>query len=151
MVFPYKIKLSLFNRIFKVDSIVRDFNLILLAKFISDDTTVAGTLLESVHTGGFSPSLVAFNKTLPRVLHPTGRGHYGVADSLSTLLYHGNFNNKGSRGRRLAELMLRAFMVLSMFLYPNALHQCFTIHIMKMIMELYLLFILLHVCLKIGT
>jgi hypothetical protein len=72
-----------------VDCIARDFNFILLAKFISDDVTVEGTLLESVHTGGFSPSLVALNKTPPRVLHLTGRGHDGVADSLSTLLYHG--------------------------------------------------------------
>jgi hypothetical protein len=42
----------------KVDSIARDFNLILLAKCISDDAKVEGTLLETVHTGGFSPSLV---------------------------------------------------------------------------------------------
>jgi hypothetical protein len=104
----HSFKLSLYNRVFKVDSIsiARDFNfIILLAKFISDDATVEGIMLLSVHTGGFSPSLVALNKTPPMVLPPTGRGHDGVADSFSTLLY-GNLNNKGSRERR---LILRAF------------------------------------------
>jgi hypothetical protein len=37
--------ITTYNRVFKVDSIARDFNLILIAKFISDDATVAGTLL----------------------------------------------------------------------------------------------------------
>jgi hypothetical protein len=65
------------------------------------------------------PLVVALNKTPPRVLHPTGRGHDGAASDwarprrccrlLEQLLYHGNFNNKGSRERRLAVLILRAF------------------------------------------
>jgi hypothetical protein len=38
----HSFKLSLYNRVFKVDSIARDFNLMLLAKFISDDGTVRG-------------------------------------------------------------------------------------------------------------
>jgi hypothetical protein len=77
--------------VFKVDSIARDFNLILLLAQCSGDAPGDCTYWRVL------PSLVALNNIPPRVLHPSGRGHDGVADSLSTLLYNGNFNNKGSR------------------------------------------------------
>jgi hypothetical protein len=102
--------------VLKVDSIARDFNLILLAKCISDDAKVAGCSW-SLYILVVSPRLWSPSIRLVLV-NPSGHGHDSVADSLSTLLYH-NFNNKGSRERRLAELILRICVYID--LYRNVL------------------------------
>ena len=75
--------LSLYNRIFKVESPARRLIQHLLSRFICYDETVTGTLLNRVVSMGESPSKRAFNyQHVPE----SSATNYGLVDSIRHLL-----------------------------------------------------------------
>ncbi len=105
----YQSKLSLYNRLFKANSIAKDINIALLATFIKYGDVIDGTLLDTVLSGGFSPSQIALSRTAPRIPSVTSTSCNGVVDTLNTVLRSTHFNNRSSIQRRIAENILRAF------------------------------------------
>ena len=104
------LKISLFNRVFKRDSPVRDLNVAFISRHICKGHPMEGTLSGSISTMGLSPSSVAFAETVrPFRALTQSRGQDGVVDSLRELLHSGDFVLKSSKTYHLARLLVKAF------------------------------------------
>ena len=96
---------GLYHRIFKVNTLAKHFQSILLANYILSGKTIRGTLLDRVVTAGHNPLDVVFNK-------PKQENRFepdGVVDSLKYLLNHDNYTKPGSDEHILATLLTKAF------------------------------------------
>ena len=100
---------SLYNRIFKVDSCVRDLNLYLLSEYFATGSAIPGTLLHYVSQSGASPVSLALGS------HPRSRqfnppdDHDGIVDSLRFLLFHENYIKPYGEEHLLVSLLTKAF------------------------------------------
>ena len=105
-------RITLYNRIFKKNSLARDFNFVLLAGVLSGRAPVRGTLCESILAAGLSPTMAAFSsgQHIRRISKRRGGdGQDGWVDSLRGLLYSRQFQQAASKERYLAKLLVRAF------------------------------------------
>ena len=99
--------LSLYYRIFTVDTPTRDLCTELLNMYITKGKIIDGTILSRVRNSGHSPVLAAFNKcNLPHNYHSV---EDGVVSSLRYLLCHENYIKPYSSEHLLAVLLTRAF------------------------------------------
>ena len=80
--------LSLYNRIFKVESPARRLMQYLLSRFIFYDETVPGILLDRVVSMGESPSKRAFNSQ--HIPETSVTNNDGLVDSIRHLLFNDN-------------------------------------------------------------
>ena len=100
--------LSLYNRIFAVDSPARDLCCELLKQYVHNGSLIKGTILYNVKQSGHSPVLCAFIK--PSVsLMCNNDVDDGVVESLRYLLCHENYIRPHSTEHLLASLLTRAF------------------------------------------
>ena len=98
--------LSLYSRIFKVESPARRLMQHLLSRFICDGETVPGTLLYRVVSMGESPSKRAFN--LNQHVPQSSATNDGLVDSIRHLLFTDNFNRPYSHEHLLVHLLTTA-------------------------------------------
>ena len=97
--------LSLYSRIFKVESPARRLMQHLLSRFICYGETVPGTLLDRVVSMGESPIKRAFNyKHVPQ----SSATNDGLVDSIRHLLFTDNFNRPYSHEHLLVHLLTTA-------------------------------------------
>ncbi|KAK2173955.1 hypothetical protein NP493_841g00000 [Ridgeia piscesae] len=94
--------LSLYNRIFKVESPARRLMQYLLSRFIFDGKTVPGTLLDRVVSMGESPTKRAFNSQ--HVPKTSVTNNDGLVDSSIHLLFTDNFTKPYSQEHLLVPL-----------------------------------------------
>ena len=98
--------LSLYNRIFKVESPARRLMQHLLSRFIFYGETVPGTLLDRVVSVGESPTKRAFNSQhIPEI---SVTNNDGLVDSIRHLLYTDNSTKPYSHRHLLVHLLTTA-------------------------------------------
>ena len=97
--------IGLYHRIYKVDTLAKQFQSILLANYILSGKTIRGTLLDRVVAAGHNPLDVIFNK--PKYNNRSEPD--GVVDSLKYLLNHDNYIKPWSDEHILATLLTKAF------------------------------------------
>ena len=97
--------IGLYHRIYKVNTLAKQFQSILLTNYILSCKTIRGTLLDRVVAAGHNPLDVVFNK--PKQEHRFEPD--GVVDSLKYLLNHDNYTKPGSDEHILATLLTKAF------------------------------------------
>ena len=97
--------LSLYRRIFLVDTPTRDLCSTLLAKSLLENSHVTGTLCDRVKSIGYSPIHAAFNKS--RYCVPISQD--GVVETLRFHMCHVNFLKPYSDEYVLTQLLTRAF------------------------------------------
>ena len=98
--------LSLYNRIFKVESPARRLVQHLLSRFIFYGKTVLGTLLDRVVSMGESPTKRAFNSQ--HIPETSVINNDGLVDSLRHLLFTDNFTKPYSHEHLLVHLLTTA-------------------------------------------
>ena len=99
--------LSLYNRIFKVDSPTRELNCVFLAEYLITGRSVKGTILDSILKSGFSPVRTAFVKC-PRKFYDFNHRD-GIVDSIRSLLINENFIKPWSTEHSIVQLLTQAF------------------------------------------
>ena len=99
--------LSLYYRIYCVESPVRDLCRELLFMYVSKQLLVKGTIIERVVRLGHSPLSVAFTKHVKNKYLDSEED--GVVSSLKFLLHHENYINIHSEEHLLTSLLTRAF------------------------------------------
>ena len=97
--------LSLYHRIFRVDTPTRDLCSTLLAYSLLDNSPMYGTLCDRVRSLGYSRVAAAFNK--PRFYLPISQD--GVVETLRFHICHENFLKPYSDEFVLTQLLTRAF------------------------------------------
>ncbi len=97
--------LSLFNRIFKVDSPTRDLSLYLLGRYVTEGRTHKGTLVSQVVNMGVSPTRAALTHLRVQV----ERDSDGVVDSIQTLLSSQGGCSSWSKEHSVLKLLTKAF------------------------------------------
>ena len=97
--------LSLYNRIFKLETPARRLAQYFLSRFIVYGNTVPGTLLDRVVSMGESPSYMALNKPRDIKYVQCSNGH---VDSLRQLLFNDNFIKPYSQEHILVHLLTTA-------------------------------------------
>ena len=110
---------SLFHRIFKVNSPVRDLNVFLVAKQIVTGSSVKGTLVDRIMRMGLSPTgLIASgpatgNPTCdPRVAGQAAESRLadcGLVDSLRYVLLHEDYNKPHGTMHHIAKLLTKVY------------------------------------------
>ena len=98
--------ISLFSRIFKVDSPLKNLNLYFMSKYIADNTLIKGTLIHRLVKLGFSPIKAAFNYVPYKPICDTNDG---VIDSVRSLIFNENFIHPLSNEHILIKLLTRFF------------------------------------------
>ena len=98
--------LSLYNRIFKVESPARRRMQHLLSRFIFYGKTVLGTLLDRVVSMGESPTKRAFNSQ--HVPKTSVTNNDGLVDTIRHLLFNDNFTKPYSHEHLLVHLLTTA-------------------------------------------
>ena len=98
--------LSLYNRIFKVESPARRLMQHLLSRFTFYGKTVPGTLLDRVVSMGESPTKRAFNSQ--HVPETSVTNNDGLVDSIRHLLFTDNFTKLHSHKHLLVHLLTTA-------------------------------------------
>ena len=100
--------ISLFKRICKVESPIRQLCFYLTSLFISRGVIIPGTIVERVISLGFSPVDVMFT---PQTIYndSVAMGQDGVVDSMRALLRSGNIGSRHSAEFNLLSLLTRAF------------------------------------------
>ena len=98
--------LSLYHRVFQVDSPCRDLCLEMLCRYLTDGKVIGGTLLHKVIQAGYSPIHTAFYKEHFKcnVIEENG-----IVDSLKNLICNENFMSPYSDEHLLVTLFTRAF------------------------------------------
>ena len=99
--------LSLYYRIYCVDSPVRDLCRELLFMYLSKKVLVKGTIIDRVVRLGHSPLTAAFTKHVRNKYLNTEED--GVVSSLRFLLHHENYININSEEHLLTSLLTKAF------------------------------------------
>ena len=102
-----KSTISLFNRVFCVDSPFRNVCVHLLALLLCKGIMIPGTLIHRIYCLGRSPVVTAFGSG--NIHERKGQCNDGVVDSMRTLLLSENFNVPGSSEHNLLSLLTRAF------------------------------------------
>jgi len=98
--------LSLYKRIFNVESPTRSLNMYFLARYIATGETIDGTLLSRIVCQGASPlSVIYTSVNVPRA--PAENS--GVIDSLRFLLHSENYIKPWSMEHHLVKLLTRPF------------------------------------------
>ena len=98
---------SLYRRLFIVDSPLRDFNYHLLSLLLCKGIIVPGTLIDRVCCFGYSPINTALNRVLYKRKHVFISD--GLTDSLKSLLFSEHFNLPWSGEHHLVQLLTKAF------------------------------------------
>ena len=98
--------LSLYNRIFKVESPARRLMQHLLSRFIFYGETISGTLLDRVVSMGESPTKRAFNSQ--HIPETSVSNNDGLVDSIRHLLFTDNFTKPYSHEHLLVHLLTTA-------------------------------------------
>ena len=101
---------SLWKRIFQVNSPARILSAKLLTAYINKNTRVPGTLLDRILKLKLSPVNCIFSSRVSHFGH-INNVHSGVVDSLKYLICHDNFIKPYSEEHVLATLLTRAFWV----------------------------------------
>ena len=99
--------LSLYNRIFKVESPARRLLQHLLSRFIWYGKTIPGSLLDRVVSMGESPTKRAFNSQ--HISKTSVTNNDGLVDSIRHLLFTDNFTKPYSHEHLLIHLLTTAF------------------------------------------
>ena len=102
--------LRLYANIFRTDTPAREFQSVLLARYISSGNIIQGTLLEKIVKTGFNPLEVIFKKyPFTCSESDTREQDDGVIDSLRYLVHHDDYNKPWSEQHILATLLTKAF------------------------------------------
>ena len=99
--------LSLYNRVFKVESPARRLMQHLLYRFIFYGETVPGTLLDRVVSMGESPTKRAFNSQ--HIPETSVTNNDGLVDSIRHLLFTDNFTKPYPHEHLIVHLLTTAF------------------------------------------
>ena len=99
--------LSLFYRIFLVDSPLRKLSIFLVSKYLENGLTFKGTLVDRIIEMGHSPITAAFN--CPRNNMDILYLENGVVDTLNSLLFTDAFIKPWSAEHLLTALLTKAF------------------------------------------
>ena len=97
--------ISLWKRIFDVDSPARDLCICFLSKFFLNGKCIPDTLMGRVVKLGFSPTRAALSYTKP-TLH--SKPLDGIVDSLRSVIFSPNILSRGSSGHTLLKLITKA-------------------------------------------
>ena len=97
---------SLYRRLFAVDSPLRDLNYFFLSLYLDKEITVPGTILDKICKFGHSPVSVVFDHWK---FDKTGMIPNGVTDSLNHLVFSEGYDFPGSSEHHLVSLLTRAF------------------------------------------
>jgi hypothetical protein len=98
---------SLFKRIFKVQSPLKQLTIHMLSQYISKGTIVPGTIVSKVLSMGLSPSYCAFNDYKFHL--PTSINDNGHIDSIRAMVFHENFIKPYSDEHTLVTLLTKSF------------------------------------------
>ena len=98
---------ALFNKVFSVDTPVRDLNLHFLSRYIIRGERMKGTLLDAVVSCGIDPIILAFSKET-RLLWKK-KPEDGVVDSIRHLIYRENYIKPWSTEYMLTCILTIAF------------------------------------------
>ena len=115
-----KATLSLWYRIFQVDSPTRLLCAKLLSDFVLYGYSVPGTLIDRIIKMKLSPVKCLFRRVLPNVIEEAH--HDGVVESLRFLILHENFIKPYSSEHIIASLLTKAFWtrrVTSLMVYAD--------------------------------
>ena len=104
-----KATLSLWYRIFQVDSPTRLLCAKLLSDFVLYDYSVPGTLIDRIIKMKLSPVKCLFRRVIPNVIEEAH--HDGVVESLRFLILHDNFIKPYSSEHIIASLLSKAFWI----------------------------------------
>ena len=96
---------SLWKRIFNVDSPVRDLCTCFLSKYVLNGKCIPDTLMGRVVKLGFSPTRAALSYTKP-ILHLKPLD--GIVDSLRSVIFSSNIISRGSSSHTLLKLLTKA-------------------------------------------
>ena len=99
--------LSLYNRIFKVESPIRNVCAYLVSQFITTGKSIKHTLVDRVINMGFNLVDIAFNKNT--YVHNPPTVCDGHVDSLRYLIYNENYIKPWSEEYVLVKLLTRSF------------------------------------------
>ena len=100
---------SLYNRILKIDSPIKDLTLLFLSNYICTGTLIPGTIVNNIVSLGLSPTLCAFDglkHKLPNLYKIEPCGH---VDSLRALIFNENFMKPYSDEHTLVYLLTKSF------------------------------------------
>lgn len=98
--------LSLFHRIFNVESPTKILNLYFVSRYLVHGSYIEGSLLSKIIRMGESPVNAMFSKLSVNVSNSEDNG---IIDSLRYLLYHENYVKPWGTEHLLARLLTRAF------------------------------------------
>ena len=99
--------LSLYNRMFKCESPLKDLNLFLLSKYLTTGSLIKGTILHRVVSMGESPVKSIFNYCPNKQC--AGSINDGTVDSVKYLIHHTNYIKPWSTEYGLCKLLCKAF------------------------------------------
>jgi hypothetical protein len=100
--------LSLYSRVFKVNTPLQDLTLHFLSQYITHNIIVPGTLIDHLLGMGLSPTSCVFDEN-PKTLFRTEPVDNGHVDSIRSLIFHEHFIKPYSEEHSLVYLLTKSF------------------------------------------